>query len=189
MSLIVQLFIEFFKIGLFAVGGGLATLPFLYNLAVVHPEWYTTGQLVDMVAVSESTPGPMGINMSTYVGFTTSGILGGLAATIGLVVPSIIVILIIAKLLEKFKNSKIVQEIFYGIRPASMGLIAAAALLVMKEALFNIQGFEASHNIIDLFKFKSIIFGIVLLILIKKIKLHPVVFIALAAAAGCILKF
>ena len=93
--LIVRLFYEFFKIGLFAIGGGMATLPFLYNLAGTHPDWFNTSQLMDMVAVSESTPGPMGVNMSTYVGFTTGGVFGGVCATLGLVIPSIIVILIV----------------------------------------------------------------------------------------------
>lgn len=102
--LIVRLFYEFFKIGLFAIGGGMATLPFLYNLAGTHPDWFNTSQLMDMVAVSESTPGPMGVNMSTYVGFTTGGVFGGVCATLGLVIPSIIVILIVAKILNKVKT-------------------------------------------------------------------------------------
>ena len=120
--LIVRLFYEFFKIGLFAVGGGMATLPFLYNLAGTHPDWFNTSQLMDMVAVSESTPGPMGVNMSTYVGFTTGGVFGGVCATLGLVIPSIIVILIVAKILNKVKDNPTVQKVIYGIRPASMGL-------------------------------------------------------------------
>jgi chromate transporter len=189
MPLFLQLFIEFFKIGLFAVGGGLATLPFLYNLAVVHPEWYNTSQLVDMVAVSESTPGPMGINMSTYVGFTTDGLFGAIMSTMGLVVPSIIVILIVAKLLEKFKTNESVQNVFYGIRPASMGLIASAALLVMKSALLDLDAYSASGSLMDLFKLKSIIFAVILLVALRKIKLHPIAFIAVAAVAGCIFKF
>lgn len=115
------LFYEFFKTGLFAVGGGLATLPFLYDMAARHPEWFTTSQLADMVAVSESTPGPLGVNMATYVGFITGGLPGALVATIGLVAPSIIIILIVAAFLKRFRDSKLVNAVFYGLRPGVDG--------------------------------------------------------------------
>lgn len=187
--LYLTLFYEFFKIGLFAIGGGLATLPFLYNLAAVHTDWYSTSQLMDMVAVSESTPGPLGVNMSTYVGFTTGGILGGICSTIGLVVPSIIIILIVAKILDKVKDSPVVQKIIYGIRPASMGLIAGAGLLVMKEALVNIDLFAQTGAITDLFKFKSIFFAVILYIGIAKFKKHPIIYIGISALIGCFIKF
>lgn len=185
----VKLFYEFFKIGLFAIGGGMATLPFLYNLAAKYPDWYNTSQLMDMVAVSESTPGPLGINMSTYVGFTTGGVFGGVCSTLGLVVPSIIIILIVAKILDKVKDSPVVQKVIYGIRPASMGLIAAAAILVMKEALLNIELFKQTGTIIDLFRVKSVIFAVVLYLAIVKFKKHPIVYIAISALVGCIIKF
>ena len=120
------LFYEFFKTGLFAVGGGLATLPFLYDMAARHPEWFTTSQLADMVAVSESTPGPLGVNMATYVGFITGGIPGALVSTIGLVTPSIIIILIVAAFLKRFRDSKLVNAVFYGLRPASTAMVASA---------------------------------------------------------------
>ena len=100
------LFYEFFKTGLFAVGGGLATLPFLYDMAARHPEWFTVSQLADMLAVSESTPGPLGVNMATYVGYLTAGIPGAVAATMGLVTPSVIVILIVAAFLKRFRVSR-----------------------------------------------------------------------------------
>ena len=105
------LFYEFFKTGLFAVGGGLATLPFLYD-----PEWFTMSQLADMLAVSESTPGPLGVNMATYVGYLTAGIPGAVAATMGLVAPSVIVILIVAAFLKRFRESRLVNNVFYGLR-------------------------------------------------------------------------
>ena len=179
--LIVKLFYEFFKIGLFAIGGGMATLPFLYNLAGTHPDWFSTSQLMDMVAVSESTPGPMGVNMSTYVGFTTGGVC--------LVIPSIIVILIVAKILDKAKDNPTVQKVIYGIRPASMGLIAGAAVLVMKEALINVDLFKQTGNVTDLFEIKSIIFAVILYILMVKYKKHPIMYIAFSAVIGCIIKF
>ena len=110
----IQLFIEFFKTGLFAVGGGLATLPFLQDMAV-RTGWFTTAQLADMVAVSESTPGPIGVNMATYVGFTVAGVPGALVATLGLITPSIIIILIIAAFLQAFRNNRFVNAAFYGL--------------------------------------------------------------------------
>lgn len=104
MSLLIQLFLEFFKIGLFAVGGGLATIPFLHQLAEKYT-WFTVETLVDMIAISESTPGAMGVNMATYTGFTTAGIPGSLVATLGLVLPSIVIIIIIAHFLKQFSDS------------------------------------------------------------------------------------
>ena len=128
--LYLQLFWEFFKTGLFAVGGGLATLPFLQDMAD-RTGWFTHAQLADMLAVSESTPGPIGVNMATYVGFTTGGIGGALVATIGLVTPSVIVILIVAAFLKAFRDSKWVSAAFYGLRPASTALVAAAGISVV----------------------------------------------------------
>ena len=127
-----RLFYEFFKTGLFAVGGGMATVPFLYDIAD-KTGWFTYDKLADMIAVSESTPGPIGVNMATYVGFTTAGIPGAVCATIGLVTPSVILILIIAKFLAGFSDNKYVKSAFYTIRPASSALIAAAGKEVKHE--------------------------------------------------------
>ena len=127
MNIYLQLFIEFFKAGLFAVGGGMATIPFLYDISD-NTGWFTHAQLTDMIAISESTPGPIGINMATYVGYTSAGISGSVIATLGLITPSIIVILIIAGFYNAFKNNKYVQAAFYGLRPASSALIASAGL-------------------------------------------------------------
>ena len=134
--LYLQLFWEFFKTGLFAVGGGLATLPFLQDMAE-RTGWFTHAQLADILAVSESTPGPIGVNMATYVGFTTGGIGGALVATIGLVMPSIIVILIVAAFLKAFRDSKWVNAAFYGLRPASTALVAAAGISVVPITLLH----------------------------------------------------
>lgn len=135
-----QLFWEFFKTGLFAIGGGMATLPFLYDMAD-KTEWFTRAQLADMIAVSESTPGPIGVNMATYVGYLTKGVPGAITATLGLVTPSIIIILIIAAFLEAFRTSKYVSGAFYGLRPASTALITAAGLVVVKETFLVSTGF------------------------------------------------
>ena len=192
MILLLRLFWEFFKAGLFAVGGGMATLPFLYNM-IDTTGWFTEAQLADMIAVSESTPGPIGINMATYVGFTTAGVPGSVVATLGLVTPSVIIILIIARVLAAFRQNKYVDAAFYGLRPCSVALIAAAGLMVVKIALFDFDLFHESGKLIDLFNFKALILAAVLLILtrgVKKLKkLHPVVFIAASALVGVVFAF
>ena len=187
-----SLFWEFFKTGLFATGGGMATLPFLYRMSETKG-WFTAAQLADMVAVSESTPGPIGVNMATYVGFTTAGIPGSLIATIGLVTPSIIVILIIARILQKFRSNKTVDAAFYGLRPCSVGLIAAAGLLVVKIALFTLDRYAETHAILDALNIKAILLAAVLLVLTRGVKqvkkLHPIFFILASAVIGILFKF
>lgn len=184
-----MLFYEFFKTGLFAVGGGMATLPFLDAMAL-KTGWFTQAQLIDMIAISESTPGPIGVNMATYVGFTTAGPLGSIIATLGLIAPSIIVILIIAKFLSKFKDSPIVKSVFYSLRPTSTALIAAAGVPVIMLSLTNSDKFKASGSILDFFNFGAIVLAIILFVLTNKVKatkkLHPVVFIAASAILGII---
>ena len=190
--ILLRLFWEFFKTGLFAVGGGLATLPFLYDISDTTG-WFTHSQLADMIAVSESTPGPIGVNMATYVGFTTAGIPGALIATAGLVTPSVIIILLIAKALQSFRQNRYVDAAFYGLRPCSVGLIAAAGVLVVKLALFNTELFSQTGNISDLFRLKAIALAAVLFVLtryVKKIKdLHPIFFIMFSAVLGIVLSF
>ena len=134
--LYIRLFLEFCRVGLFSVGGGLATIPFLTDLGE-RTGWFSPGDLANMIAISESTPGPMGVNMATYVGFHTGGVVGGVVATLGLVSSSIVIILIIAGFLEKFRQSKVVDGVFYGLRAASVALITAALLQVAKIALFR----------------------------------------------------
>lgn len=192
MSLYLRLFWEFFKTGLFAVGGGMATLPFMYNISD-KTGWFTHSMLADMVAVSESTPGPIGVNMATYVGFVTGGIPGAVIATVGLVTPSVIVILLIARVLKAFRENQYVDAGFYGLRPCSVGLIAAAGVLVVKLALFNTELYASTGALLDLFNFKALILAAVLLIAtryIKKLKgLHPIVFILASAVIGIVFSF
>lgn len=187
-----RLFFEFFKTGLFAVGGGMATLPFLYAMSD-STGWFTHAQLADMIAVSESTPGPIGVNMATYVGFTTAGIPGALCATLGLVTPSVIVILLIARALKAFRSNEYVDAAFYGLRPCSVGLIAAAGVLVVKVSLFNTELFSQTGVFADLFNFKALLLAALILLLTRYVKptkgLHPVFFILLSAAAGVIFAF
>ena len=192
MSLYLRLFWEFFKTGLFAVGGGMATLPFMYDISD-KTGWFTHSMLADMVAVSESTPGPIGVNMSTYVGFVTGGIPGAVVATVGLVTPSVIVILLIARVLKAFRENQYVDAGFYGLRPCSVGLIAAAGGLVVKLALFNTELYASTGALLDLFNFKALILAAVLLVAtrcIKKLKgLHPIVFILASAVIGIVFSF
>lgn len=192
MSLYLRLFWEFFKTGLFAVGGGMATLPFMYDISD-KTGWFTHSMLADMVAVSESTPGPIGVNMATYVGFVTGGVPGAVIAMVGLVTPSVIVILLIARVLKAFRENQYVDAGFYGLRPCSIGLIAAAGVLVIKLALFNTELYASTGAIADLFNVKALILAAVLLAAtrcIKKLKgLHPIVFILASAVIGIVFSF
>lgn len=186
------LFWEFLKIGLFSVGGGMATLPFLYDLSD-STGWFTHAQLADMLAVSESTPGPVGINMATYVGYTVGGFGGALLATLGVILPGTVIVLIIASMLDKFRGNKYVDAAFYGLRPASTGLIAAAGVSVVSIALLNTSLYAATGNLLDLISVKAVILAAVLWVLTNLVKptkkLHPVVFIAASAVAGIVFSF
>ena len=184
-----QLFWEFFQTGLFAVGGGMATIPFLYDISD-KTGWFTHQNLANMIAVGESTPGPIGINMATYVGYVTgmqqggigNAILGAVIATFGLVLPSLIVILIVAAMLKRFKDSPLVQKAFYGLRPASTGLIAAAGISVAVSNLFGSSPFSVN--------WKGWLLAVVLWLLTNKVKktkkLHPIVFIGISALVGIV---
>ena len=189
MTTLLLLYFEFFKIGLFAIGGGLATLPFLINLVSAHPDWLTMQDVSNMVAVSESTPGPMGINMATYVGNnvgnmvfgnTFGGVIGGILATLGEVTPSIIIIVIVAGILAKFKENKYVKWAFYGLRATVIALISYAACQVYKIALFK----DSEPKVLEL-----ILFILLLACMIKYKKIHPVAWIAIAAVIGIISPF
>ena len=192
MMLYLRLYFEFFKTGLFSVGGGMATLPFLYAMSD-KTGWFTHELLADMVAVSESTPGPIGVNMATYVGYVTGGVPGALIATAGLVTPCCIIILLIARALKSFRQNKYVDAAFYGLQPCSVGLIAAAGMLVIKISLFDFELFTESGHLLDLFNFKAIVLAAVLVVCtryVKKLKgLHPIVFIAASAVVGIVFSF
>lgn len=183
--LLLTVFWEFFKIGLFAVGGGPATIPFLMDLTKKF-DWFTAKELTDMIAVSESTPGPIGINMATYVGFDVLGVFGGIVSTLGLVIPSIIVITIIASFFHKMNQNPKVQAVFSGIRPAVTGIIASAVFTICKVSLFSYE-----TEIIKP-EWKSIILSLVVLGLlqIKKLKkLHPFFWFVFGAVIGIVFVF
>ena len=186
-----RLFAEFFRAGLFAVGGGLATIPFLTDIGA-RTGWFSAGDLANMIAISESTPGPMGVNMATYVGFHTGGVLGGAAATLGLVSPSVLVILIIAGFLKKFRDSRGVDAVFYGIRPASTALITAALVEVCAIALVRPGAFRNGTGLAGAFHWKAVLLAAAVFLCLRVgplKKLHPIVFIALSAAAGIVFQF
>lgn len=193
-----QLFWEFFKTGLFAIGGGMATLPFLKDIGIATG-WYSQTDLMNMLAVSESTPGPIGINMATYVGFTVGGIPGAVIATVGEVTPSIIVILIVAAMLAKFRDSKLVSNALYGLRPASTGLIAAACIDVVLQVLLRVSSFAADGSLTKAFSWsgslncRGLLLAAVLLVLTNFVKLtkkwHPIILIGISAIVGILFRF
>lgn len=173
---------ELFKTGLFAVGGGMATIPFLTRIAQQHPDWFTVADLADMIAIAEATPGPIGVNMATYAGFHVYGALGGVLATLALVLPSFLIILVIAQFLDKFRKNRLVDASFRALRPVVTGLIAAAGYSVLQIAIF---GGGALH----------IGPGILFLVLlcatqVKRLgKIHPIVYIGVAAVVGILFQF
>ena len=185
MTTLLRLYWEFFKTGLFAVGGGMATLPFLKDIGETTG-WYTYSDLMNMLAVSESTPGPIGINMATYVGFTVGGVPGAV---------------IVAAMLKKFRDSKYVQNAFYGLRPASTGLIGAACVSVIFEVLTCVRIDSVDGSLLNglqltggsLFNLRGLALAAVLLVLTNWVKptknLHPIVFIALSAVVGVVFGF
>lgn len=166
------LFIEFFKIGLFAIGGGLVTVPFLFDLTE-HYTWFTSKELLDMIAISQSTPGPIGINMATFAGFNADGIYGALIATLSLVTPSVIVIYFVAKILNKWSENKYVQSILKSIRPAVLSLILYAGWDLAKDTITDL---------------KSTIFLIILLIIMRFYKKSPILYIVISAIVGIFIK-
>ena len=185
--ILLRLFFEFFKVGLFSVGGGLATIPFLTDLGM-RTGWFDSGALANMIAIAESTPGPLGVNMATYVGFTTAGIPGGVVATLGLMAPAVIIILIIARFLQKFRQSKVVDGVFYGLRAASVALITSAMLQVARIALTTLA-WETKTPETGVLYWPAILLAAVIFVVsryTKLKKLHPICFIGFAALVGII---
>lgn len=175
---------EFFKIGLFSIGGGMATLPFLMDLTDKY-DWFTASELANMVAISESTPGPVGINMATYAGYNAAGVPGAVVATLALTAPALVIIVLIAKFLENFSENATVKAVFYGIRPTVAALIGYAVWELLKIALITTAGGTWKINLTSLF----VCGGAFLLLQIKQLgKLHPLLWILAGAAVGILLK-
>ena len=166
------LFWEFFKIGLFAIGGGMVTIPFLFDLTKKY-SWFTAEELTNMIAVSQSTPGPVGVNMATYAGFQTTGIWGGIIATFGVVLPSVIIVIWVSKLLSHYKNNPWVMEIMASIRPAVVALILLAGFELLKLSVTD---------------WISAVFCVVFFLMVYFFKKSPIFYIILSAVLGIILK-
>lgn len=191
-----KLIYEFFKTGLFAIGGGLATLPFLYDISN-KTGWFSAQDISNMIAVSESTPGAIGVNMSTYVGFQTTyqfygflgAILGAITTTLSLVLPSIIIIELISGFLKRFKESELVKNTFYGLRPASTALISSAGLGVAKTTLLTDAPVVFSiPDILHIVNWEALVIGVIIFACIRLFKGHPVIYIAASAVIGIALK-
>ena len=181
-----SLFFEFFKIGFFAIGGGMATIPFLRHLSETSG-WYSIAFITDMVAISESTPGPIGINMATYAGYHVAGILGGIIATMGMVLPSIIIVTIVAGYMEKFSHSQTLQQAFYGLRPAVTGLIAVACFDIVRLAVFHLEKWTDFSKILEVIDLSKLIYFGIIFYLIRRFKKHPIMYIAISVVIGIVL--
>ena len=176
--LLLSLFWEFLKIGLFCVGGGMAALPFLYDLGD-KTGWYTSTQVLDMLAVSESTPGPFAVNVSTYVGAELAGLPGAFCATLGVVLPSFLIILLVARFYAAFRSSAIISGAMSGLRPAVIGMIGAAAVSV-GQTVFAPDGVQALAG----YPLACSLAIFVLMAFLTHRKLHPIAIILLSALLG-----
>jgi chromate transporter len=178
--ILLTLFWEFFKIGLFSIGGGYATLPFLYKLAETYP-WLTAEEIPDIMAASQFSPGAIGVNMSIHTGFRCAGAVGGITAALGLITPSIIIIIIVARMLTRFKENQTVKAVFSGLRPAAAGLLAVVTFTLIRASLWapGAPGFIRLRE--------AVLFAIIF-IAIRRFRKHPIIYIAAAGFAGVILK-
>lgn len=186
------LFITFFQIGLFGFGGGYGMLSLIQGEVVHHYGWLTTGEFTDIVAISQMTPGPIGINSATYCGYTAvhnagygygMSVLGSLTATFALVLPSLILMILIAKIFMKYMNTPTVQSIFMGLRPAVVGLLAAATLLLMTPENFSAPWLNPWQFWISCFLFVSTVIGT------WHFKINPIRMICYSGFAGLVLLY
>ena len=181
------LFLEFFQTGLFAIGGGYATLPFIQTMMERYPDWFGTLRLADIAAISEATPGPVGVNAATFAGYSAAGVPGALVATFALVLPSFVLVSLVARVLEKYRQNRLVGELFSTLRPAVTGLIAAAAWSVVSAAIFTGTMASGFWQAID---WKNLALYAVLLglLFVPKVKnLHPVFFFLAGGIAGLLM--
>jgi chromate transporter len=180
------MYAEFFKVGVFAVGGGLATLPFLFQMAegrftfIGQAGWLSHEMIGNFLAIAQCAPGAVGVNVAAQTGFRYLGIAGGALAALGLISPAIIIITIVARVLKSFKENKIAVSVFTGLRPAALGLLCAAGLGVWKLALYNSEGVQ----LFEMLRWRECIVLAAIFLLVFKFKRHPVIYIALGAIAG-----
>ena len=183
----IRLFYEFLIIGPLMFGGGLAVIPFLQQMGE-RTGWFSTVELMDMIAISEITPGPIGVNLATYVGYTIAGIPGGIIATFALILPATIISMLVARFLLTFKENGIVKSAFYGLRPASLALIAAAGVTVLQLSLLRVELWTETGALLDLFDIRAIALAIILFLLTNIFKkINPIIFLSGSAVAGIII--
>ena len=173
----------FFYVGLFTIGGGLVAITLMYK-PIVEAGLIPAEDFYNMIAISESTPGPIGINMATYVGYSLYGVLGGIATTFATVLPSLIIIIVIAKYFASFKDKPLIQGAMFGLKPAVSGMILVAMLNVFAIAILNIPAFKESHNLFSIIQIPNAIFYIICTFILFTTKLHPIVIIVLGAVFG-----
>ncbi|MBM7582864.1 chromate transporter [Caldicoprobacter guelmensis] len=190
-KLYLELLWTFFKIGLFTIGGGYAMIP-LIQQEIVNHGWLTFKETIDMIAVSEMTPGPFAINAATFVGVKTGGIPGATFATVGVVLPSFIIVTLVAKYSARFKDQPLLQYALYGLRPAVIGLIASAAFLIARTTFFmasngSVRIFVDIRNILNAINWRAVLIFVVAIIASLKYKMHPIFLIVLSGVLGIIL--
>lgn len=188
MNVLLLLFYEFFKTGLFAIGGGLATIPFIYHIAEKY-DWLDASLLPNMIAIAESTPGPIGINVATYAGYNSAGILGAVTATFALVLPSFIIILIISGMLKKFRDNIYVSNALVAVRPVSVGMISSVCISMIFSALVIGKAYAPSLEYFSQVNFISLALLAAFTFCIFKFKGHPIIYIVAGAAVGIVLGY
>ena len=187
MLLYIELFFTFFKIGLFTIGGGYAMIPLLQN-ELVSKGWASLEEIINFIAISESTPGPFAVNMSTFVGAKMSGVLGSVITTTGVVLPSFIIILIIAKYFYNFKDNFYVQSGLYGLRPAVIGLLCSSVFSIFVNNFILDKSLLLSLNqITSAVDFKGVVILIASFLIYNKFKMHPIKLIGICAVFGIVL--
>ncbi len=176
---------SYFFVGLFAIGGGLAAIPIMQQL-IVGKGWIAQDMFFNIVAISESTPGPIGINMATYIGFEKFGILGALTTTVSIVLPSFIIILLIARSYSSFLDNRLIKDGLYGIRATVTGLIASAAFSVLCATVFTPDRFAETHSLLHIIDLKNLIIFAVIFALYKIFNKHPIFYIIFGALCGIV---
>ena len=186
--ILVLLCMEFAKIGFFSLGGGYATLPFLYHMSEVYG-WFSPLELSRMLAISSITPGPVGLNVATFAGFKTAGILGSVVATMSIMLPSFLMVVIISKMLKKFKDSPYLDSVMYALRPATAAMLAAVGVRLFKDAIIRNIDFSGINllNLQNYLDLKGFLLLFILFLISLKIKKDPLIFLAYGAIAGILL--
>ena len=187
MNDILILAFEYMKIGAVAIGGGYTVIPFLYYLVEKY-HWFEVAQITQMIAVSNLTPCPIGINMATFVGVKVGGILGAAFVTFAFMVPSFIIVCSLSKFLKKNKENKLINNIMYGLRPAAVALISVAGLKIMNTTVFNLTKFLKTHNLSDFISLKAFILLMAFCAMGLKLKKNPMILIVAAIVLGLVIK-